>query len=91
MLFNPFPCSKTFSIFKCSSCHVPISKLPKLDSPDWETGWSGFSRLTKFDHQHYLCKVYNYHDSQAYSYKRSEILSRLDGLGVKWFGFGLAV
>jgi hypothetical protein len=28
----------------------------------------------------YLCKVYNYHDSRACDYKRSEILSRLDGL-----------
>jgi hypothetical protein len=26
-----------------------------------------------------LCKVYTYHDSQAYGYKRYEILSRLDG------------
>jgi hypothetical protein len=33
----------------------------------------------------YLCKVYNYHDSRAYGYKWSEILSRLDGLGVEWF------
>jgi hypothetical protein len=39
----------------------------------------------------YLCKVYNYHDSRAYDYKWSRIISRLDGLGVEWFGFGLAV
>jgi hypothetical protein len=39
----------------------------------------------------YLCKVYNYHDSRACSYKWSEILSRLDGLDVELFGFGLAV
>jgi hypothetical protein len=39
----------------------------------------------------YLCKVYNNHDSRAYSYKRSRILSRLVGLGVEWFGLGLAV
>jgi hypothetical protein len=31
----------------------------------------------------YLCKVYNYHDSQACGYKWSEILSRLDGM-VGW-------
>jgi hypothetical protein len=29
-----------------------------------------------------LYKVYNYHDSRAYGYKRSGILSRLDGLDV---------
>jgi hypothetical protein len=28
----------------------------------------------------YLCKVYNYHDSRAYGYNRSEILFLLDGL-----------
>jgi hypothetical protein len=39
----------------------------------------------------YLYKVYNYHDSQACGNKWSGILSRLDGLGVEWFGFGLAV
>jgi hypothetical protein len=39
----------------------------------------------------YLCKVYNYLDSRACGYKRSEILSRLDGLSVEWFCFGLAV
>jgi hypothetical protein len=37
--------------------------------------------------------VYNYHDSQAYVYKRSGILSRLDGLGVEWLDmvFGVAM
>jgi hypothetical protein len=34
----------------------------------------------------YLCKVYNYHDSQGCGYKRSEILSRLDG--TIWMGYG---
>jgi hypothetical protein len=29
----------------------------------------------------YICKVYNYHDSRACGYKRSGILSRLDGFG----------
>jgi hypothetical protein len=38
---------------------------------------------------HYLCKVYNYHDSRACKYMRSGILSRLVGLGVEWFDFGL--
>jgi hypothetical protein len=38
----------------------------------------------------YLCKVYNCHDSRAYGYKRSGILSRLVGLGWDWNGFGLA-
>jgi hypothetical protein len=28
----------------------------------------------------YLCKVYNYHDSRAYGYKRSGIFFWLDGL-----------
>jgi hypothetical protein len=28
----------------------------------------------------YLCNMYNYHDSRAYGYKRSGILSVLDGL-----------
>jgi hypothetical protein len=28
----------------------------------------------------YLCKVYNYHDSQACSYKRSEILPGIVGM-----------
>jgi hypothetical protein len=39
-----------------------------------------------------LCKVYNYHDTCAYSYKRSGILSRLVGFecGMVWFEFGLA-
>jgi hypothetical protein len=34
--------------------------------------------------------VYNCHDSCAYGYKRSGILSRLVGLGWDWYGFGLA-
>jgi hypothetical protein len=34
--------------------------------------------------------VYNSHDSHAYDYKRSGILSRLVGFGCGWFGFGLA-
>jgi hypothetical protein len=29
---------------------------------------------------HYLCKVYNYHDSLVYGYKRSGILARLVGM-----------
>jgi hypothetical protein len=33
----------------------------------------------------YLCNMYNYHDSRAYSYKRSGILSRLNGLDELWF------
>jgi hypothetical protein len=33
----------------------------------------------------YLCKVYNYHDSRAYGYKLSGILSILDGLVGLWF------
>jgi hypothetical protein len=37
----------------------------------------------------YFRKVYNYHDSRACGYKWSGILSRIDGLGVEWFGFGL--
>jgi hypothetical protein len=37
---------------------------------------------------HYICKVYNNHDSQACGYKRYGILSRLDGLGVELFGYG---
>jgi hypothetical protein len=44
---------------------------------------------------HYIYKVYNYHDSQACSYKQSGILSRLDGfgmvLGMVWFGYGFHV
>jgi hypothetical protein len=32
----------------------------------------------------HLCKVYNYHGSQACSYKWSGILCRLDGLGMEW-------
>jgi hypothetical protein len=40
----------------------------------------------------YLCKVYNYHDSRPCGYKRSEILPRIEGigLGVKWSGFWLS-
>jgi hypothetical protein len=34
----------------------------------------------------YLCKVYNYHDIRACDYKRSRILSRLDGMN--WLGYG---
>jgi hypothetical protein len=37
-----------------------------------------------------LCKVYDCHDSRAYDYKRSGILSRLVGLGWDWNDFGLA-
>jgi hypothetical protein len=40
---------------------------------------------------HYLCKVYNYHDSRACGYKRFEILPRIEGMVCVWFGFGLAV
>jgi hypothetical protein len=40
-----------------------------------------------------LCKVYNYHDSRAYGYKRSGILFWLDGMvwmRMGWDGFNLA-
>jgi hypothetical protein len=38
----------------------------------------------------YLCKVYNYHDSQISGCRRSGILFRLDGLVWReWDGFGL--
>jgi hypothetical protein len=37
----------------------------------------------------YLCKVYNYHDSQACSYKQSGILPRIEGMIWEWDGFGL--
>jgi hypothetical protein len=39
---------------------------------------------------HYLCKVYNFHDSQAYGYKQSGIeglVWELDG----WIWFGIAL
>jgi hypothetical protein len=39
----------------------------------------------------YLYKVYNCHDSQACDYKGSGILSRLVGLSVERFDFGLAM
>jgi hypothetical protein len=35
--------------------------------------------------EHYLCKVYNYHDSRAYGCKRYGILFWLDG--VMWDGW----
>jgi hypothetical protein len=35
-------------------------------------------------------KVYNCHDSCAYSYKRSRIISRLVGMGWDWYDFDLA-
>jgi hypothetical protein len=38
----------------------------------------------------YHCKVYNYHDTRACSYKRSGILSRLVGLCVEWSSFWLS-
>jgi hypothetical protein len=40
--------------------------------------------------RHYHCKVCNCHDTCAYGYKQSEILSRLVGLGWEWYCFGLA-
>jgi hypothetical protein len=39
--------------------------------------------------RHYLCQVYNYHDSQACGYKRSGILFRLDWFEWECDGFGL--
>jgi hypothetical protein len=36
--------------------------------------------------EHYLRKVYNYHDSRACDYKRSGILSGLDGM--IWLVYG---
>jgi hypothetical protein len=33
-----------------------------------------------------LCKVYNYHDSQACGYKQSGILPRID-----WYGYGVVL
>jgi hypothetical protein len=38
----------------------------------------------------YLCKMYNYHDSRAYGYKRYRILSRLVDMEWDWSGFSLA-
>jgi hypothetical protein len=34
--------------------------------------------------------MYNYHDSRACGYKRSGILSRLEGLGVGMVGYGFS-
>jgi hypothetical protein len=45
---------------------------------------------------YYLCKVYNYYDSRACSYKQYGIFPRIEGmvlilvLGTEWFGYGLA-
>jgi hypothetical protein len=36
---------------------------------------------------HYLCKVYNYHDSRACGYKRSGILPRVEGMVWEWDGW----
>jgi hypothetical protein len=35
----------------------------------------------------YLYKVYNYHDSRAYGYKRSGILPRIEGMVGEWDSF----
>jgi hypothetical protein len=37
----------------------------------------------------YLCKVYNYHDSQVCGYKRSRILPRIEGMVLVWVWYGL--
>jgi hypothetical protein len=40
--------------------------------------------------RHYLCIVYNYHDSRACGYKRYEILFWLDGMMWDgWNGFSV--
>jgi hypothetical protein len=35
--------------------------------------------------------VYNYHDSHAYGYKQSEILTRLVGIGLVWLWMGISL
>jgi hypothetical protein len=50
----------------------------------------------RMDVERYLCKVYNYYDSQACGYKRSGILPIIEGmkLGMEWFWdmvYGVAV
>jgi hypothetical protein len=52
--FCPFSSFKTPWIFKSSSLahsSIWLSKLPKLDTPVWQTGQSNFSSLAKFGHQ----------------------------------------
>jgi hypothetical protein len=38
-----------------------------------------------------LCKLYNYYDSRACGYRWSLILFHLDGLGMKWLGYGFCL
>jgi hypothetical protein len=46
---------------------------------DWQKGGSLVARSVMKQVAN-ICKVYNYHDSRACSYKRYEILSRLDDM-----------
>jgi hypothetical protein len=39
----------------------------------------------------YVCKVYNYHDSQACGYTRSGVLPRIDGMVWEWFCYGMVM
>jgi hypothetical protein len=41
--------------------------------------WS-VKKLLLMDTCHYIYKVYNYHDSQAYGYKWSRILPTIEGV-----------
>jgi hypothetical protein len=38
-----------------------------------------------------LCRVYNYHDSRAYGYKWSGILTGLVGIGLIWLWIGISL
>jgi hypothetical protein len=56
MSFLPFSMIQTLldlQIFKFILFFDLVLKLPKLDTPVWQTGQSSFSSLAKFGHQHH--------------------------------------
>jgi hypothetical protein len=69
----------------CSDlCAVHQRKYKKMVKAGFLIAWLAMKSLLVGTWR-YLCNVYNYHDSRACSFKRSGILSRLDGLDVEWF------
>jgi hypothetical protein len=74
-LLAPFTCFETHWIFKFSFFLDFALKLLKSDSPKWETEWSDFFRLIKFNYQQWASWSSTCVDDR-YSILKNNLMSR---------------